>query len=85
MNTITILAMLAILSGVSTLSISGFAVMNAVVAQMADNPTIGNMTGGTATGGNMSETSGSISSLDSTNDGESGDISNDDESGCIDC
>jgi hypothetical protein len=70
MNTITILAMLAILSGVATLSLSGFTVINTVVAQMADNAsmgnltignnTLGNMTGGNTTGGN---TTGSISAL----------------------
>ena len=43
MNAITILAMIAILSGVATLSISGFTVINTVVAQMADNATVGNL------------------------------------------
>jgi hypothetical protein len=70
MNTIRILAILAILSGVATLSISGFTVLNTVVAQMGDNAsmgnltignnTLGNMTGGNVTGGN---TTGSISAL----------------------
>jgi hypothetical protein len=70
MNSITILAMLATLSGVATLSISGFTVLNTVVAQIADNAsmgnltignnTLGNMTGGNVTGGN---TTGSISAL----------------------
>jgi hypothetical protein len=70
MNTITILAMLAILSGVATLSILGFTVIITAVAQMADNATmgnltignntLGNMTGGNVTGGN---TTGSISAL----------------------
>jgi len=64
MNTITIFAMLASLSGVAILSLSGFIVINTAVAQMADNATmgnltIGNMTGGNATGGN---TTGTISS-----------------------
>jgi hypothetical protein len=69
MNTITILAILAIISGVVT-AISGFTVINSVVAQMADNAnmgnltignnTLGNMTGGNVTGGN---TTGSISAL----------------------
>jgi hypothetical protein len=65
MNTITILAVLAILSGVATLSISGFSVINTVVAQMADNATMGNLTGGNMTGGNVTEgnTTGSISAL----------------------
>ena len=73
MKTIAILAMLATLSGVATLSLSGFTVINTVVAQMADNAsmgnltignnTLGNMTGDNATGGNMSEISGLISSL----------------------
>jgi hypothetical protein len=70
MNTITLLAVLAIISGVVTLSISGFTVVNTVVAQMADNAsmgnltignnTLGNVTGGNVTGGN---TTGSISAL----------------------
>jgi hypothetical protein len=60
MNTITILVMLAILSGVATLPISGFTVINTVVAQMADNTTMGNLTIGNVTGGN---TTGSISAL----------------------
>ena len=69
MTTIAILAILAILGGVATLSVTGFTVINTVVAQMADNAsmgnlsignnTLGNMTGGNATGGNMT---GSISS-----------------------
>lgn len=65
MNTITILAVLAVLSGVATLSISGFSVINTVVAQMADNATMGNLTGGNMTGGNVTEdnTTGSISAL----------------------
>jgi hypothetical protein len=63
MNTITILAMLAILFGVATLSISGFTIIDTVVAQMADNATMGNLTGGNMTGGNVTEgnTTGSIS------------------------
>jgi hypothetical protein len=70
MTTIAVLAMLAILGGVATLSLAGFTVINTVVAQMADNAsmgnlsignnTLGNMTGGNVTGGNMT---GSISSL----------------------
>ena len=63
MNTITILAVLAILSGVTTLSISGFSIINTVVAQMADNATMGNLTSGNMPGGNVTEgnTTGSIS------------------------
>jgi hypothetical protein len=63
MNTITILAVFAILSGVATLSISGLSTINTVVAQMADNATMGNLTGGNMTGGNATEgnTTGSIS------------------------
>jgi hypothetical protein len=70
MTTIAILAILAILGGIATLSLVGFTVINTVVAQMADNAsmgnlsignnTLGNMTGGNVTGGNMT---GSISSL----------------------
>jgi hypothetical protein len=65
MTTITILAMLAILSALATLSLSGFTVINTVVAQMADNATMGNLTVGNMTGGNASEgnTTGSISAL----------------------
>jgi hypothetical protein len=66
MNTITILAMLAVLSGLATLSFSGFTVINSVVAQMADNATmgnltVGNMTGGNVTGSNTTEASGTVS------------------------
>jgi hypothetical protein len=52
MDSITILAMLVILSG-ATLSISGFTVLNTVVAQMADNASMGNLTIGNNTLGNM--------------------------------
>ena len=69
MITNIMLAMLAILSGVATLSISGFTVINTVVAQMADNATKGNLTGGNVTGGN---TTGSISSLDDESGAEEG-------------
>ena len=92
MNTITILAMLAIISGVATLSISGFTVINTVVAQMADNAsmgnltsgnnTLGNMTGGNATGGNMS---GSISSVDDGESSGGSGTTNDGGGGCLDC
>jgi xanthosine utilization system XapX-like protein len=83
MTTIAILAVLAILTGV-TLLITGFTVISSVDAQVTgDNATMsGNMTGGNATGGNMS---GSISSVD---DGESGGGSvttNDGGGGCLDC
>jgi hypothetical protein len=65
MTTIAILAILAILGGVATLSVTEFTIMSSVVAQTTgDNTTMtGNMTGGNATGGNMTGTSGSISSL----------------------
>jgi hypothetical protein len=55
--------MLAILSGVVTLSISGFTTINTVVAQMADNATMGNLTVRNMTGGNVTEgnMTGSIS------------------------
>ena len=67
MNTIAILAMLAILAG-ATLSITGFTVISSVVAQTTgDNATMsGNMTGGNVTGGN---TTGSISSFDESESG----------------
>jgi hypothetical protein len=65
MTAFAILAMLAILSGVATLSLSGFTVINTVVAQMADNASMGNLTVGNMTGGNASKgnTTGSISAL----------------------
>jgi hypothetical protein len=69
MNTITILAVLAIFSGVATLSVSGFTAINTVIAQMADNASMGNLTIGNMTGGgNVSEgnTTGSISALPPT-------------------
>jgi hypothetical protein len=76
MNSFTILIMLAILSGVVALSISGFTVINTVVAQMADNPTMsGNMMGGNATGSNITGAtflfiqgaqSGSVSEVNAT-------------------
>jgi hypothetical protein len=69
MNTITILAMIAILSGVATLSTSGFTVINTVVAQMAYKATVGNLTGGYVTGSN---TTGSISSYDDSDDSDEG-------------
>jgi hypothetical protein len=61
--------MIAILSGVATLSISGFTVINTIVAQMADNATVGNLTGGNVAGGN---TTGSISSYDDSGDSDEG-------------
>ena len=81
MITITILAMLVTLAGI-TLSITGFTVASPVAAQMtSDNATMsGNMTSGNATGGN---TTGSISSLGEDGGGT---VSTDDsEGGCIDC
>jgi hypothetical protein len=55
--------MLAILSALATLSLLGFTVINTVVAQMADNATMGNLTVGNMTAGNVTEgnTTGSIS------------------------
>jgi hypothetical protein len=63
MTTIAILAILAILGGVATLSVTGFNVMPSVVAQTTgDNATMsGNMTGGNVTGSNTTEAVGSIS------------------------
>ena len=63
MTTIAILAILAILGGVATLSVTGFTVISPTAAQTptGDNTSMtGNMTGGNATGGNMT---GSISSF----------------------
>jgi hypothetical protein len=65
MTKIAVLAILSILSG-ATLSITGFTIVNTVVAQMADNASMGNLTVGNMTGGgNVSEgnTTGSISAL----------------------
>jgi hypothetical protein len=58
-----ILAILVILGGVATLSVTAFTVMSSVVAQMTgDNTTMsGNMTGGNVTGSNTTEASGTIS------------------------
>ena len=52
--------MVAILAGVATFTTIGTTVVTTVVAQMADNATMGNMTGGnmTADAGNMT---GSVS------------------------
>jgi hypothetical protein len=64
MTTIAILAVLAVLAG-ATLLTTGFTVMSSVVAQMADNATMGNLTGGNMTGGNVTgdNMTGSISSI----------------------
>jgi hypothetical protein len=65
MNTIKILAILAILGGAATISVTGFTIVSSVVAQTTgDNATMaGNMTSaGNVTGGNMTDTSGSIAS-----------------------
>jgi hypothetical protein len=71
MSSITILVMLAILPGVAALSISGFTVINTVVAQMADNATMsGNMTGARflfiqgAQSGSISEVNATTSTLE---------------------
>ena len=83
MTTIAILAVLAILTGV-TLLITGFTVISSVDAQVTgDNATMsGNMTGGNATGGNMS---GSISSVDDGERGGGSFTTNDGGGGCLDC
>jgi len=63
MTATAILAILVILGGVATLSVTAFTVMSSVVAQMTgDNTTMsGNMTGGNVTGSNTTEASGTIS------------------------
>jgi hypothetical protein len=62
MKTITILAIIAILAGVSTLAITGSTLVTSVVAQATDNATMaGNLTGGNLTGGNMTEATGTVS------------------------
>jgi hypothetical protein len=85
MTTIAILAVLAILTGV-TLLITGFTVISSVDAQVTgDNTTMsGNMTGGNATGGN---TTGSISSFEDSGgeDGCGSVTTNDGGGGCLDC
>ena len=83
MNTITILAMLVILSG-AMLSITGFSVSSVVAQMTGDNATMsGNMTGGNVTGGN---TTGSISSFDDSESG-GGTVTVDEggSGGCLDC
>jgi hypothetical protein len=84
MTTIAILAMLAVLAGVATLSVTGFSVINPVAAQIptGDNTTMtGNMTGSNVTGGNMTEAVGTISG-----DGDGGTvITKDGGGGCLDC
>jgi hypothetical protein len=52
----------------ATLSLAGFTFINIVIAQMADNATIGNltvgnMTGGNVTRGNTTEASGTVSHI----------------------
>jgi hypothetical protein len=84
MTTIAILAILAILGGIATISVTGFTIMSSVAAQTptGDNTTMtGNMTGGNVTGGNTTEAVGTISS-----DGDGGTVSTDGGgSGCLDC
>jgi hypothetical protein len=80
MTTIGILAILAILGGVATLSVTGFSVISPTAAQTptGDNTSMtGNMTGGNVTGGNMT---GLISSLPPS-DESSGGSGGDDEGG----
>jgi hypothetical protein len=61
MNTITILAVIAILAGATTFATIGPTVMTTVLAQ-TDNATMaGNMTGGNMTAGNMTEAAGTVS------------------------
>jgi hypothetical protein len=62
MKTITILAIIAILAGATTLMTLGSTMVTSIIAQ-TDNATMGagNMTGGNMTGGNTTEASGTIS------------------------
>lgn len=54
MDKITLLAIVAILTGTAILTTAGSTVITSVVAQTMDNATMaGNMTGGNMTGGNM--------------------------------
>ena len=59
-----ILATIAILAAGITLAMTGPTMMTQVVAQMADNATMGNMTGGNATMGELTNQTGSISGID---------------------
>ena len=64
MTAIAILAILAILGGIATISVTGFTIISPVAAQTptGDNATMsGNMTGGNVTGSNTTEASGTIS------------------------
>jgi len=70
--TIAILAILTILGGVATLSVTGFTVISPVAAQAptGDNTSMtGNMTGRNITGGNMT---GLISSLPPSDESSGG-------------
>ncbi|HEU4445196.1 MAG TPA: hypothetical protein VFR94_11030 [Nitrososphaeraceae archaeon] len=64
----TILAIIAILVGATTLATTGSTIVPSALAQATDNATMGNMTGGNmtmgtdnATAGNMTEAVGQIS------------------------
>jgi hypothetical protein len=61
MKTITILAIIAILAGASTLATTGFTELSSAIAQVDNATMAGNMTGGNVTAGNMTEAVGQIS------------------------
>jgi hypothetical protein len=63
MKAITILAIIAILTGAAVVPTIGSTTVTTVAAQMADNATMGNMTGGNMTMGEMNQT-GSVSFRD---------------------
>jgi hypothetical protein len=65
MRTITVLAIVAILTGTSIFATAGFPLFTSAVAQTTDNATTAtNMTGGNATLGEQANQTGSISSID---------------------
>jgi hypothetical protein len=75
MTTIAILAILAILGGVATLSVTGFTVISPTAAQTptGDNTSMtGNMTGGNVTGGNMTGSISSFGTEEESGDGTGG-------------
>jgi xanthosine utilization system XapX-like protein len=62
MKTITILALIAILAGATTLATTGSTLVTSAVAQATDNATMaGNLTGGNLTGGNTTDAVGTVS------------------------
>lgn len=63
MKTITILAIIAILAGATTVVAAGSTMVTSVIAQIDNATMAGNMTGGNMTGGNTTDATGSISGV----------------------